>query len=143
MPVICGRTVAIVAICIGLPLFVIGCEGDKAQAAPPAASCEIIVNYPNVTLPRTGWFGYQASFKCKNHNPNSVRVTFQILRNGKQWAIMHAQTSPVQFTTECRRGGPVDKFRPRVSISVKTAGSGKPRFFTKTGPPYHWRCLPR
>lgn len=143
MPIICGRTVAIVAICVGLPLVIIGCEGDKAQAAVPAASCDITVNYPNITLPRTGWFGYLAMWQCQNYKPETARVKFQILRNGKQWAVTHARTSPIQFTTECRRGGPVDKFRPRVSISVRTAISGQLRRFVKTGPVYHWRCLPR
>ena len=142
MPLIHRRTVAIVAITIGLPMFIIGCEGDKANAAPPAAKCNIEVNYPNITLPRNGWFGYLASWNCQNYDPDSVRVTFRILKNDVQYDVMHTRTSPIQFTTRCRKGGKVAEFRPHIRITVNDA-AGKRRVFTKLGPVYHWRCLKR
>jgi hypothetical protein len=141
MKMVCGRTVAILSICLGLPLFIIGCEGDKANSAVPKAKCSIEGVYVNHTSP--GWIGFWGAFKCKNHDPATTRATFQIYRAGQPWRALYPGSSPVQFTTKCRRGGPVVKFRGRLTVTVQDANTNKWRTFTKLGIPHHWRCLPR
>jgi hypothetical protein len=140
MRMICWRTVACVSIFLGLPLIYISSQAD---AAVPPAKCQITVNYPNVSVGGNGWFGYRATFQCQNHVTDTVRVTFQIIRANREWRVLHAWTSPVQFTTQCRRGGPPVDFRPRVTVSVQDIVTKKRREFVKAGPPYTWRCLPR
>lgn len=141
MPLIHRRTIVAVALFVGLPLVWVGCEGDPARAAAPPAKCKIGAVEANKS--GNGWIGFGGEFSCKNHDPDTMRITFQILRNGESWRIMHARTQPVQFTTRCRRGGKTAEFRGRLSINVKDAKSERKRFFTKTGNSFHWRCLPR
>ena len=136
MRVICGKTVAILAIVLGLPLLIIGCEGD-AKAATPPAKCDISGVYVNKT--GNGWLGFTGSFVCKNHKPGSARATFQILRSGEVWRVMNTMSSPIQFDTRCRRGGQFVEFRGRLSVSVQNA-NGRTQRFVKTGMVHHWRC---
>jgi hypothetical protein len=139
MKVVSGRAVLAVALVIGVPLIWLGYQSD-AKGAVPAAKCAITVDYPNIY--GNGWLGYHSTVVCKNNDPASISVTFQILRDGKQWAVLRNTTSPVQFTKRCKRGGPVVIFLPVVSVKVRDVGSSKTRVFAKAGLPYHWRCLP-